>query len=235
VAFESKSLSLTKVVAAVGGLLLVAAFFLPAVDVKAGGAVARDMFGVKAMRAQIEASRDLTIVQPLIEPALASYEAFAATPSLRNLSTLCGVSKEILDITLTLPVPHQDEIRMAARVLGEARLALWLLPLVGLVQLVAPLITLLRGNTGFIGLVSRFAFGLVLMFLAALPALGVSDAERPFIGPAVWALLLGSGLMVGAGVCGVTRDNWWYVWLVQAATLAGLIGFIVLAVQVANS
>jgi hypothetical protein len=234
VAFE-QSVSVSKIVAAVGGGLLMAAFFLPVVDIHAGGAVARDMFGVKVMRQQIEASRDLAIVQPLIEPALQSYEAFAATPSLRNLSTLCGVSKEILDTTLALPVPHQDEIRMGARVLGAARLALWLLPLIGLVQLVAPLLTIKRGPTGFFGLVARFGFGLVLVLLAALPVLGVSDAERPFIGPAVWALLAGSALMVGTGVAGVTRQNFWYVWLAQLVVLAGLVGFIVLAVQAANA
>jgi hypothetical protein len=234
VPFETP-LSLTKIVAAIGGGLIIASFFLPAVDVKAGGAVARDMFGVKAMRAQIEASRDLSLVQPLIDPALKSYEVFAATPSLRNLSTVCGVSKEILDKTLTLPIPHRDEVQIVTRVLGVARLGLWLLPLVGLVQLIAPLVTLRRGHAGAPGLLARFGFGLVLLLLAAIPALGVSDAERPFIGPAVWALLAGSLLMIVTGVAGVTRENWWYTWLLQAATLAGLITFIVYVVQVANS
>lgn len=231
----SEPLSVTKVIAAVGGGLLIAAFFLPVVDIKAGGAAAADMFGVKALREEIVKSRDLAVVQPMIEPALQSYEVFAATPSLRNLSTVCGVSKEIIDTTLTLPVPHRQELTIVARVLGAARLALWLLPLVGLVQAVAPIVTLRRGLTGFFGLVARFLFGLILLFLALIPALGVSDAERPFIGPAVWALLAGSSAMVAAGVLGVTRQNWWYVWLAQLVIFAGLVGFIVLAVQAANA
>lgn len=228
--------SMTKVAAAVAGGLIVASFFLPAVDMKAGGAVARDMFGVKAMRTRIEASRDLSLVQPLIEPALKSYETFAATPSLRNLSTVCAVSKEILDLSLTLPLPGQlrTDLEIVAPVLGVARLALWLLPLIGLVQLVAPLVTIKRGPAGLIGLVARFTFGLVLLLLAVIPVLWVSDAERPFIGPAVWALLAGAALMVATGLAGVTRSNWWYVWLSQLLVLAGLVGFIVMVVQAAH-
>lgn len=252
-AFE-RNVLLMKLAAVVAGGLIVASFFLPAVDVKAGGAVARDMFGVKVMRAQIEASRNLSLVEPLIEPALRSYETFAETPSLRNLSTVCAATKEILDKTMPLlaaradmkhetrplgqRLPFKEEVQVVTTALGAARLALWLLPVIGLIQTIAPLVTLRREDSGLFGygaLVSRFLFGLILLLLAVVPVLGVSDAERPFIGPAVWALLAGSGMMVVAGVAGVNRSNWWYVWLTQAALLAGLIGFIVVGVRVANS
>lgn len=231
---QHETLSLTKLVAAVGGGLLVAAFFLPVVDVQAGGAAARDMFGVKAMRQEIERSRDLTLVQPLIEPALQSYEAFAATPSLRNLSAVCGVTKEILDTSLTLPIPRRTDVEIAAGILGVVRPVLWMLPLVGLVQLVLPLATLRRGHAGVPGLVARFLFGVVLLMLALVPVLGVSAAERPFIGAGVWALLAGSAAMVAAGVFGVTRKNWWIVYLIQGLLLAGIVGFIVMLVKAAS-
>lgn len=231
---QHEKLSVSKLVAAVGGALLVAAFFLPVVDVKAGGAAARDMFGVKAMRQEIERSRDLSLVQPLIEPALKSYEAFAETPSLRNLSAVCGVTKEILETTLTLPIPHRTDVEIAVGILKVVRPVMWLLPLVGLIQLVLPLATIRRGHAGFVGLVSRFWFGLILLLMALIPVLGVSDAERPFIGSGVYALLAGAAAMVGAGVFGVTRQNWWYVFLVQGLLFVGLIAFIVLAVQTAS-
>lgn len=249
-----RSVYLMKAVAVIAGGLIVASFFLPAVDVKAGGAVARDMFGVRVMRQQIEASRQLSLVEPLIAPALQSYETFAETPSLRNLSAVCAASKEILDRSLPLlasradgrpdprplgqRLPYREEVQVVTAALWAARLALWLLPVIGLIQTIAPLVTLRREDSGFFGyaaLVSRFLFGLILLLLAVIPVLGVSDAERPFIGPAVWALLAGSGLMVAAGVFGVNRRNWWYVWLTQAGLLAGLVGFIVLVVRVANS
>lgn len=238
-------MSLSKVAAAVAGGLIIASFFLPAVNVKAGGSAAREMFGVDVMRKQIEASRNLSLVEPLIEPALKSYEAFAESPSVRNLSTVCAVSKEILDRAApllpgresksTMGLPYREDVQLVTQVLWVARLALWLLPLIGLVQLVAPLATLRRGHAGFIGLTARFGFGLVLLLLAVIPVLGLPAADRVYLGSAVWALLAGSALMVGTGIVGVTRDNWWYVWLVQAGTLAVLIAFIVFVVQVANS
>lgn len=253
VPFE-KSLSLTKIAAAIAGGLIMASFFLPAVDVKAGKSAAREMFGVNVMRAQIEASRNLALVEPLIEPALQSYEVFAETPSLRNLSTICAVTKEILDKTLPLlaprdpaqksvpplgqRLPFREEVQVVTGALWAARLGLWLLPLIGLVTMVVPVVTLRRDDTGVFGyltLVSRFFFGLVLLLLAVIPLLAVDDAQRPFIGSAVWALLAGSGLMLLTGVAGVNRSNWWYVWLTQIALLAGLVGFIVMVVQVANS
>lgn len=253
VPFE-KSVSLTKIAAAIAGGLIMASFFLPAVDVKAGKSAAREMFGVNVMRAQIEASRNLALVEPLIEPALQSYEVFAETPSLRNLSTICAVTKEILDKTLPLlaprdpaqknvpplgqRLPFREEVQVVTGALWAARLGLWLLPLIGLVTMVVPVVTLRRDDTGVFGyltLVSRFFFGLVLLLLGVIPLLAVDDAQRPFIGSAVWALLAGSGLMLLTGVAGVNRSNWWYVWLTQVVLLAGLVGFIVMVVQVANS
>lgn len=219
---EERSISATKGVAALGGALLIAAFFLPAIDVAAGGAAARDMFGVGEIRRQVEANRDLAAVQPLIEPTLQVLERFAATPSLRNLSSVAGTSREFLETASALPIAEAEEMKLAARILGLARLALWLLPLVGAVQVALPAISRLRGFAGFFGLVARFAFGLVFALLALIPVIGVSEAERPFIGPAVWAMLAGGGLMMAASVLGVTRRNWWAVLLADAGVVAAL-------------
>lgn len=210
---------MTKLVSAVGGALLIASFFLPLVDMKSGDPAARDLFGVKAMRKEIERSRELAAVQGLIEPALQQMEAFAAGPSLRNLAGVMGATKEILD-TVAGAGALPPDARQAATAIGAARWALWLVPLVGAVQAALPLLSRFRRHAGFFGLVARFAFGLLFVLLAATPLLGAPEPTRALLGPAVYAALGGGGLMVVGGVFGVTRGNFLFVYLAQAAIVA---------------
>jgi len=214
-------LSLTKVTASVGGALLAASFFLPLVDMRAGGSAAADVFGVESMRRHIERSRELDSVKPMIEPALQQLDTFGAGPSLRNLSRLVGATKEIVDAVVATGVAPA-EARTASSVLGTTRLGLWLVPLVGALQTVLPLLTRFRGYAGFFGLVARFGFGLVFVTLALIPLLGAPGA-RPFLGAAVYAALFGGGLMMAAGMFGVTRSNFVLVFAAQAGVLAAVV------------
>lgn len=217
---SERPLSLTKLTAAIGGVLLVASFLLPLVDMKGGGLAATDVFGVGSMRRQIERSRELEAALPLIEPALQQLQAFGDGPSLRNLSKLMGTTKEIVDTVRAVGVAP-PEAHALSTVLGATRLGLWLVPLVGVVQAALPAVTRFRGYAGFVGLVARFAFGLVFVTLAALP-LALWPEARPFLGPAVYASLLGGALMMASGVAGVTRGNFVFVLLAQAGVLAAL-------------
>lgn len=225
---EVKPLSVSKVVAGLGGALLLAAFFLPMVSEEGRGEVRRELTGTQGLRAQFESSRELTAVQPLVEPALQAMEAFIETPSLLRLSGLASASTELLGTAADLGVDQADEMRLAARLLSLARMSLWLLPLAGLVQMLVPAISRLRGYAGVGGLMARFLFGLLFALVAMVPIAGVSEAQRPFIGPAVWSLLTGSLLMMLASVAGVTRSNWWMVLLgdvvILFAVVAGLVG-----------
>ncbi|WP_143140183.1 hypothetical protein [Nannocystis exedens] len=214
-------LSLTKVIASIGGAVLAASFFLPLVDLHAGGPATADAFGVESMRRHIEGSRELDSVKPLIAPALQQLDMFAAGPSLRNLSRLVGSTKEILD-TVAATGMAPAEVTMASTALGATRLALWLVPLVGAFQAVLPLLTRFRGYAGFFGLVARFSFGLLFLTLALVPLLGAPEA-RPFFGSAVYAALIGGGLMMAAGVAGVTRGNAVLVLAAQAGILAAMV------------
>ncbi|WAS98495.1 hypothetical protein [Nannocystis punicea] len=214
-------LSLTKVTASIGGALLAASFFLPLVDLRAGGPAAADVFGVASMRRQIEGSRELDSVKPLIAPALQQLDTFAAGPSLRNLSRLVGATKEIVDTVVATGVAPA-EAKMASSALGTTRLALWLVPLVGAFQAVFPLLTRFRGYAGFFGLLARFGFGLVFVTLALIPLLGAPGA-RPFLGLAVYAALIGGGLMMASGMCGVTRGNFLLVYAAQGGVLAAVV------------
>lgn len=218
---SDRPLSLTKLTAAIGGVLLVASFFLPLVDLKGGGAAAADVFGVASMRRQIEGSRELEAALPLIEPALQQLDVFGAKPTLRNLSRLMGTTKEIVDTVVAVGVAP-PEGRTLSTVLGTTRLGLWLVPLVGAVQAALPLVTRFRGHAGFIGLVARFGFGLVFVTLALIPLLGAPEA-RGFLGPAVYASLLGGGLMLASGVLGVTRGNFVFVFVAQAGVLTAVV------------
>ena len=213
--------------AALGGALLLGSFFLPLISASGRAQVDRELFGVDDLRAQIEASRDLQAVQPLLEPALQELERFTATPSLRNLSGVMVASGELLEVAAGLGPPEAEEMRRAAKLMGLVRTGLWLLPLVGAVQLVAPLLTLLRGYAGFFGLVARFLFGLIFVAIAFIPLVSVPEAERDMIGPALWVLLAGALLMMAASVLGVTRRNWWGVLLADVALVIGAGGAIV--------
>lgn len=206
--------------AAAGGALLIASFFLPLLDIAAGANVGREIFGVDNLRAEIEELRAVEATRPFIEPALQQLELFSVTPSLRNLSTLAAVSREVLDAAIGFGVAD-PELPRYAKIFGVVRTCLWLLPLVGLVQLLAPLVSRLRGYAGFFGLIARFGFGLMFAFVALIPIAGVPEAQQGLIGSAVWALLGGSLLMMAASVFGVTRDNWL---MVLAADVALLIG-----------
>lgn len=210
---------MTKVISGLGGLLLVAAFLLPLVDVKGGGAAAGDLFGVRKMRAEIERSRELEAVKPMIEPAMQQLELFAESPSLRHLTTLIGRTKEIVDTAAALGA-MPAEARDASTVLAAARAALWLVPLVGAVQTALPLLSRFRGYAGFFGLVARFAFGLLFLLLALTPVLGAPPHVQQYLGPAVYAALAGGALMVVGGVAGVTRGNFLFVLLAEAGILA---------------
>lgn len=218
---EQNSLSVTKVIAALGGALLVAAFFLPMVDTSQPQA--RDMFGVQDMRRHIESTRDTEAIRPMVEPALQKLEHFAATPSLLNFVAVVGVTREILETAASLGVEEAGEMRQASKLLGFVRLGLWLLPLVGLVQLVVPALSRLRGNAGALGLIARFVFGLLFLMIALIPILGAPESQRPLFGPAIWALLVGASLMVVAGLFGVTRRNWWIVLLTDIAIVAATV------------
>lgn len=206
--------------AAVGGALLIASFFLPLLNVAGGADVGREVFGVDNLRAQIEELRSVEATRPFIEPALHQLEIFAVTPSLRNLSALSAAAREVADAAIVFGV-EDPELPRYAKVLGLVRTCLWLLPLVGLVQLVTPLVTGLRRYAGLVGLAARFGFGLMFAFVAFVPLAGVPEAQRGLIGSAVWALLVGSLLMMAASLFGVTRRNWWAV---IAADIALLIG-----------
>ena len=219
---------MTKAIAAAGGSLLIASFFLPLLDTAGGADVGREVFGVKDLRAEIEEVREIEATRPFIEPALQQLELFSARPSLRNLSGLAAAAGEVADAAIGFGVAD-PQLPKVAKILELVRTCLWLLPLVGLVQLVAPLVSLLRGYAGFFPLVARFAFGLLFALVAFIPLAGVPEAEQGLIGPAVWALLAGSLLMMAASVCGVTRSNWWAVLAADVALVVaagvGLVAF----------
>ena len=176
--------------------------------------------------------RKIEEVRPLIEPALQQLELFTVTPSLRNASGLAGAAGEVMEAAISFGIQDPGLPKMA-RILGLVRTCLWLLPLVGLVQLVAPLVTRLRGYAGFFGLLARFAFGLLFAVVASIPLLGAPESDgKALIGSAVWVLLLGSLLMIAASVFGVTRRNWWAV---LAADVALVIVLCVAIVQFAET
>lgn len=214
-------LSVTKVTASIGGALLAASFFLPLVNMREGGAATADAFGVAAMQRQIEGSREYEAVRPLIAPAMQQLEAFGAAPSLRNLTRVIGATGEIVDLAASAGLATA-ETKAWSSVLAWTHLALWLVPLVGAVQAVLPLLTRFRGHAGFIGLMARFGFGAVFVMLAGLPVLGAPEA-RPFLGPAVHASLFGGGLMMASGIAGVTRRNFALVFAAQVGLLAAVV------------
>lgn len=217
---SEQPLSLTKLTAAIGGVLLVTAFFLPLAELK-GEVRPDDVFGVGSMRRQIERSRQIEAALPLIEPALQQLKTFGEAPSLRSLSQLMGTTRDVIDVAVAFKVAPPEAPALSA-VLGTTRLGLWLVPLVGVVQAALPLLTRFRGYAGLLGLVARFAFGLVFVTLAALPLLLWPQA-RPHFGPAVYALLLGGALMMASGVGGVTRSNRVLVLSAQAGVLTVLL------------
>lgn len=195
-------------------------FFLPLLDTSQPAA--RDGFGIRELRREIDATRGVEAVRPLIDPALKALEKFGASPSLYNLAGVTGTTRELLDTAAAVGLPEADQMRKVAGMLGWVRLALWLLPLVGLVQLAIPAVTRLRGYTGFLGLVGRFFFGWLFTLLALIPVLGAPDVQRALIGPAIWTLLVGAALMMIAGF-GVTRRNWWMVILANIAIIGATI------------
>ncbi len=220
---------MTKAIAAAGGSLLIASFFLPLLNTAGGADVGREVFGVKDLREEIEEVREIEATRPFIEPALQQLELFSATPSLRNLSALMAAAGEVADAAIGFGVADPQLPRLA-KIFGLVRTCLWLLPLVGLVQLVAPLVSLLRGHAGFFALVARFAFGLLFALVAFIPLMGVPETEQGLIGSAAWALLAGSLMMMAASVFGVTRSNWWAVLAADVAlVVAAGVGLVALA------
>jgi len=202
----------------------VASFFLPLLDTSQPAA--RDGFGISELRREIDATREVDAVRPLIDPALQALEKFGASPSLYNLTSVTSTTRELLDTAAGVGLPEAHQMRKVADMLGWVRLGLWLLPLVGLVQLAIPAVTRLRGYTGFLGLVGRFFFGWLFTLLALIPILGAPNSQQALIGPAIWTLLVGAGLMMIAGF-GVTRRNWWMVILANIA----IVGATVLAIK----
>lgn len=218
---NAEPFSVTKLLAGLGGALLLASFFLPMVDTSKPGA--SDAFGIRDLRRQIESTGNLDAVRPLIEPAMQELERFATSPSLKNLTSVAGASGTLLTTAADLGAPEATEMRKIAGILGWVRLGLWLLPLVGLVQLAIPAMSRLRGYAGFLGLVARFFFGWLFLLMALIPIAGAPDAQQALIGPAVWVLLAGAVLMMLASLFGVTRKNWWAVLLVDIAIIAATV------------
>ncbi len=214
---QNKSFSLAKLVAAVGGGLLVAAFFLPLVDVQAGGEAAAKVIGVEELRREIQSTREIQQVAPLIEPALQELERFAVLPSLRNLAGMAAVVRDLLNTAASLNAPEAQALRNAGLALGMLRYGLWLLPLIGAIQVVVPLLSRLCGPANALFLIVRFAFGWPFFVMALAMIVGVPSEARPFIGTAPWALLAGGGLMIGSSLGGVTRENAWLVLIADAA------------------
>ena len=204
--------------AGAGGALLIASFFLPLLDVRGGADVGREVFGVPDLRAEIEELRSVEATRPLVEPALLQLEIFSASPSLRNLSTLTAASREAAQAAIVFGV-EDPELPRYVKILGLVWTCLWLLPLVGLVQAIVPLVSRLRGYADYVGLVGRFVFGLLFSFVALIPVAGVAEQHQGLIGSAVWALLAGSLLMMAASVFGVTRRNWLAVLATDVALL----------------
>ena len=218
---DSQPFSVTKLLAGLGGALLIASFFLPLVNTSHPGA--SDAFGISDLRRHVEASGDADLVRPLIEPAMQSLERFAASPSLKNLTDVAGLSGELLEKAASLGPADARQMKQMAGVLGWVRLGLWLLPLVGLVQLVMPAVSRLRGHAGFLGLVARFLFGWLFLLLGLIPVLGAPSNQQAVIGPAIWVLVAGAALMMVASLFGVTRRNWWAVILVDAGLIAATV------------
>lgn len=211
---------MTKLVSAIGGVLLIASFFLPLVDTK--GAGADDLFRISSMRAEIERSREFDGAAALIEPALKQLEVFAAGPSLLNLAGAIGATTEILD-TIARAGALPSDARQASTALTAVRWSLWLVPLVGAVQAALPLLARFRRYAGFFGLVGRFGFGLLFVVLALTPMLGAPEATRALLGPAVYAALIGGAMMMVGGVFGVTRGNFIPVFVAEAGLVAALV------------
>jgi hypothetical protein len=213
---DSQPFSVTKLLAGLGGALLIASFFLPIVNAnQADGAP-----GVNELRRHIASAPDADLVRPLIDPALKSLEAFAASPNLMHLTTVAGAAGDLLNTAADAGADDAAEMRKMAGILGWVRKGLWLLPLVGLVQLVLPAISRLRGYAGFLGLVARFLFGWLFLLIALVPIIGVEERQQAMLGSAVWTLLVGAALMVIASLFGGNRRNWWGVLLVDIGLIA---------------
>lgn len=215
---DTQPFSVTKLLAGLGGALLIASFFLPLIDTAKPGA--SDAFGISDLRRNIESTGNVELVRPLIEPTMQALERFATSPSLKNFTDVAGQSGALLNQAADAGAGDAAEMRKIAGVLGWVRLSLWLLPLVGAIQLLIPAISRLRGHAGFLGLVARFMFGWLFLLLALIPILGAPEAQHALFGPAIWTMLVGSALMMVASLFGVTRSNWWAVLLVDIGLVA---------------
>lgn len=218
---DSQPFSVTKLMAGLGGALLIASFFLPLVNTSSPAA--SNALGMNELRRQVESTSEYEAVRPLIEPTVKALESFAASPSLMNLTSVVGMSGELLETAAGLGADEAAEMRKVAGILAWVKRGLWLLPLVGAVQLLLPALSRLRGHAGFLGLVGRFLFGWIFALMALVPIAGAPSNQQSVIGVAIWVLLVGSVLMILASLFGVTRRNWWAVILADAGIVAGTI------------
>jgi hypothetical protein len=207
--------------AGLGGALLIASFFLPLVNTSSPAA--SNALGMDQLRRQIESTSDYEAVRPLVEPTMKAIESFAANPSLMNLTGVVGLSGELLETAAGIATADAAEIRKVAGILAWVKRGLWLLPLVGAIQLLLPALSRLRGHAGFLGLVGRFLFGWIFGLMALVPIAGAPSNQQAVIGIAIWILLVGSVLMMLASLFGVTRRNWWAVILADAGIVAATV------------
>lgn len=207
--------------AGLGGALLIASFFLPLVNTSSPAA--SNALGMDQLRRQVESTSDYEAVRPLVEPTMKAMESFAASPNLMNLTGVVGTSGALLEQAAGLATSDAAEMHKVAGILAWVKRGLWLLPLVGAIQLLLPALSRLRGHAGFLGLVGRFLFGWIFGFMALIPIAGAPANQESVIGIAIWTLLVGSVLMMLASLFGVTRRNWWAVILVDAGIIVGTI------------
>lgn len=227
------------IIGAIGGLALIGACFSPIYRLASLGPGDRNEAKViiddfereldRARRGLAEAPPEYAGVAEVIAPAAEHAAAFLEHPSPLNLAYVAADAGEVLSVVAVLEPSRRIELEQAQLALGALVIFIYMMPALGGYQVIRGLLTNFRKH-GSVSLALTFLGGLVYFVLGGIAIAGVPRGAYDQLGPAVWLLAAGGGLLVFFAIFGVSRETWWKAYLLMIAGVVG-IGYLLVEID----
>ncbi|MEZ4384822.1 MAG: hypothetical protein R3A79_26060 [Nannocystaceae bacterium] len=223
--------SVATVLGAIGGLALVGACVSPIYRLASLGPgdrneakkivddFERELDGVR--RGLAEAPPEYAGVVEVLAPAAEHAAAFLEHPSPLNLAYVAVDADAVLSVAVALEPSRRWEIEQAKVALGVLVIFVYVMPALGGYLALRGLLTNFRKH-GSVSLALSFLVGLLYFVVGGVLIAGVPPGDLDKLGPAVWLLAGGGGLVVLFGIFGVSRETWWRAYLLEVAGVVGL-------------
>jgi hypothetical protein len=135
----------------------------------------------------------------------------------------------VLSVVAVLEPSRRLELEQVQIALGALVILIYSMPALGGYQVVRGLVTNFRKH-GSVSLALTFLGGLVYFVLGGIAIAGVPRGAYDQLGPAVWLIAAGGGLLALFGIFGVSRETWWKAYLLEIAGVIG-VGYLLMEID----